>query len=95
MVGGTCLEVHPPARLVFSWEWQAPEPDHSETFVAVELHEIRGETEITITHERFPDPTAQEQHTIGWNRCLERLSQLVEPVLARDVLAPPGDPCRR
>jgi uncharacterized protein YndB with AHSA1/START domain len=29
MVGGTYHEVHPPEKLVFSWVWEAPEPEPS------------------------------------------------------------------
>jgi uncharacterized protein YndB with AHSA1/START domain len=78
MVGGTYCEIHPPEKLVFSWTWEAPKPDPSETLVTVELREIQGETEIIITHEHFPGPAAQEGHTIGWNCALERLTWLVE-----------------
>jgi uncharacterized protein YndB with AHSA1/START domain len=88
-------EVLPPAKLVFSWAWEAPQPDPSETLVTIELHEIRGETEIIITHEHFPEPTAQERHTIGWNCCLERLTQLVELASSRHVPATHQDPCRQ
>jgi uncharacterized protein YndB with AHSA1/START domain len=95
MVGGTYHEVLPPAKLVFSWAWEAPQPDPSETLVTIELHEIRGETEIIITHEHFPEPTAQERHTIGWNCCLERLTQLVELASSRHVPATHQDPCRQ
>ncbi len=95
MVGGTYHEVHPPAKLVFSWAWEAPEPDASETFVTVELREVRGETEIIITHEHYPNLPAPERHTIGWNCCLERLTQLVEATSSSRVLATHGDPCHR
>jgi uncharacterized protein YndB with AHSA1/START domain len=94
MVGGTYYEVHPPEKLVFSWTWEAPQPDTSETLVTVELREVQGETEIIIVHEYFPDPTDQEGHTIGWNCSLERLTWLVEESSQR-VLATSGDPCRQ
>jgi uncharacterized protein YndB with AHSA1/START domain len=95
MVGGSYYEVHPPEKLVFSWTWEAPKPDPSETLVTVELRAVQGETEIIITHEHFPDPAAQEGHTIGWNCSLERLTWLVEEGLSLRVSAPSGDPCRQ
>jgi uncharacterized protein YndB with AHSA1/START domain len=94
MVGGTYHEVHPPEKLVFSWTWEAPQPDTSETMVTVELHEVQDETEIVITHERFPGLIGQEEHTIGWNCCLERLILLAEEGSALHVSSPSGDPCR-
>jgi uncharacterized protein YndB with AHSA1/START domain len=91
MVGGTYYEVQPPEKLVFSWTWEAPEPDLSETLVTVELYEVQGGTEVVITHEQPSDPAAEEQHSIGWNCSLERLMQLVEH--AANGQAAQGDPC--
>jgi uncharacterized protein YndB with AHSA1/START domain len=95
MVGGTYHEVHPPERLVFSWAWEAPEPEPTETVVTVELHEVQGETEVIITHEHVSDPTVHETHTIGWNCSLERLAQLVEATSLQTLLVTHGDPCRQ
>jgi uncharacterized protein YndB with AHSA1/START domain len=91
MVGGTYYEVHPPEKLVFSWTWEAPQPDASETLVTVELHEVQGETEVVITHEHLSDPAAQEQHGIGWNCSLERLTYVVEQAASGQTA--PRDPC--
>jgi uncharacterized protein YndB with AHSA1/START domain len=95
MVGGTYYEVHPPTKLVFSWAWEAPQPDVSETLVTVELHELAGETEIIITHEQRPDPTSGDKHTIGWICALDRLTQLVEADLTYSPIVAQGDPCRQ
>jgi uncharacterized protein YndB with AHSA1/START domain len=94
MVGGTYHEVHPPEKLVFSWAWEAPQPDSSETLVTVELHDVQGETEIIITHERFPAQTGQEEHTIGWNCALERFILLVEERATLTVSTLVGAPCQ-
>jgi uncharacterized protein YndB with AHSA1/START domain len=94
MVGGTYHEVHPPEKLVFSWAWEAPQPDSSETLVTVELHDVQGETEIIITHERFPAQTGQEEHTIGWNCALERFILLVEERATLTVSTLVGVPCQ-
>jgi uncharacterized protein YndB with AHSA1/START domain len=95
MVGGTYHEVHPPEKLVFSWAWEAPEPEPSETIVTVELREVQGETEVIITHEHVSDLSAQETHTIGWNCSLERLTRLVEVASLQPLLVTHGDPCRQ
>jgi uncharacterized protein YndB with AHSA1/START domain len=95
MVGGTYHEVHPPEKLVFSWAWEAPQPDSAETLVTVELHDIQGETDIIITHERCPGVTGQEEHTIGWNCSLERLILLVQEGSTLHASAMSGDPCRQ
>jgi uncharacterized protein YndB with AHSA1/START domain len=94
MVGGTYHTIQPPVKLVFSWVWEAPDPDPSETLVTVELHEVDGITEMVLTHERFPALSSQEGHTIGWNCCLERLAQLVETAEQPYALVAHMDPCR-
>jgi uncharacterized protein YndB with AHSA1/START domain len=94
MVGGTYHEVHPPEKLVFSWVWEAPEPEASETLVTVELHEVQGETEIIVTHEHVLDPTTPQNHTVGWNCSLERLTQLVEAGVSHRAFVIQSDPCR-
>jgi uncharacterized protein YndB with AHSA1/START domain len=90
-VGGTYHDVHPPTRLVFSWRWEAPEPEAAETLVTVELHEVEDGTEIIITHERCPQDT--EAHTIGWICCLDRLVRLVEAAALSDALTTASDAC--
>ena len=94
MVGGTYHEVQPPQKLVFSWAWEAPQADHSETLVTVELHDVQGETEIIITHERFPAQNGHEEHTIGWNCALERFALLLEEGATLPISTLPGNPCR-
>jgi uncharacterized protein YndB with AHSA1/START domain len=95
MVGGTYHEVQPPEKLVFSWAWEAPNPEQAETIVTVELHEIQGETELIVTHEHFPDPVVPERHTIGWNCSLERLIHMFEVSASPAALASHRDPCRQ
>jgi uncharacterized protein YndB with AHSA1/START domain len=94
MVGGVYHEVKPPVKLVFSWAWEAPDPDPSETLVTVELYETDGTTEMIITHEHFPVHTEQETHTIGWICCLERLLWLVEAAPLQPALVAHQELCR-
>ena len=95
MVGGVYHEVEPPVKLVFSWAWEAPHPDTAETLVTVEFHDVDGATEIVVTHEHCPGLTGQEEHTIGWICCLERLLQLVEGAAPHALVAASADPCRQ
>jgi uncharacterized protein YndB with AHSA1/START domain len=95
MIGGTYYEVQPPTKLVFSWAWEAPEPDASETLVTVELHDIQGETDLVIIHEQFPDPASGETRTIGWVCALERLTRLITAGAPSPLLVGQGDPCRQ
>ncbi len=74
-VRGVYQEVVAPERLVFTWAWEWPGPRGEETLVTVELFEVGDQTELVLTHERFPDQQQREEHTGGWNAMLDRLNQ--------------------
>lgn len=76
-VAGVFEEVTPPRRLVYSWAWQAPDTDESETRVTVEFREEGDETEIVLTHERFTSAEWAAEHNRGWTGCLDRLQEYV------------------
>lgn len=63
--------VRPHDKLIFSWKWADSEII---TRVTVELRAINGsETELTLTHEGFPDAGMRDRHDEGWGGCLARL----------------------
>ena len=69
---GTYEEVTPPTKLVFTWSWESPNST-KDTLVTVEL-EARGETTLLkLTHERFPNVEARDNHQKGWTGTLDRL----------------------
>lgn len=74
-LSGIYREVRPPERLVYTWRWEA-EPDYGETLVTVEFREVKGSTEVVLTHERFPTEKARDDHNRGWSGCLDRLAKL-------------------
>ena len=82
-VHGTYVAVEAPTRLVFTWRWDG---DQEETLVTitlspprrrvrrrVELSTVDGGTALTLTHERFADPSSRDNHLTGWSDCLDRL----------------------
>jgi uncharacterized protein YndB with AHSA1/START domain len=69
-VTGSYLEVDPPQRLVFTWQWDGEEV---ETLVTITLATSTEGTELRLVHEKFPDGEASEQHAQGWSDCLDRL----------------------
>lgn len=81
-LSGVFREVTPPERLVFSWVWGHGELDGIETLVTIELHEKDGGTELTLTHEGLPTPTAREKHEGGWIGCLDCLDRHLKAVAA-------------
>jgi uncharacterized protein YndB with AHSA1/START domain len=71
---GVYREVRPPERLVFTWSWE-DKPEVGETLVTLELHERAGQTELLLTHERFPDGDLRDRHHAGWTGALELLAR--------------------
>jgi uncharacterized protein YndB with AHSA1/START domain len=75
---GVFREISLPSRLVYTWQFKGgPPPDMPETFVTVEFVEQDAGTEIRIKHEKLPTAEVREQHRIGWEGCLDKLTALV------------------
>ena len=81
-VGGIYKEISSPEKLVFTWMWEEgvscdggpPEPP-VETLVTLEFFERGNETDVVLTHERFPNVGSRDKHNEGWAGCLGRLEQ--------------------
>ncbi len=73
-LSGVYREVRPPERLVYTWRWES-EPAMGETLVTVEFREAGESTEVVLTHELFPTEKARDDHSRGWNGCLDRLAR--------------------
>ena len=74
-VNGEFREITPPERLVFTWNWEPPGMEIEQTLVTVEFRNHSKGTELTLTHERFPDEKTRDMHGFGWNSgfdCLEK-----------------------
>ena len=62
----------PNEKLVFSWKWADSEVI---TRVTIDFLAVSDkETELTLTHEGFPESEMRDRHTEGWEGCLSRLS---------------------
>jgi uncharacterized protein YndB with AHSA1/START domain len=80
-VVGTFLEVRPPERLVYTFDWEGPFPTIKldESVVTVEFVDLGDATEVRILHERLPKRWQRAFHRWGWNGSLRRLTALLEP----------------
>lgn len=74
-VTGIYREILAPEKLVFTWQWDT-NADPAETLVTVEFAARGNSTEITITHEMFRSEADRDQHTHGWEGCLDRYSRI-------------------
>lgn len=78
VVRGVFKEVEPPTRLTFTWTWEPPDPHAGiETLVTIVLRQDGTETELLVSHDRFPTHESRDRHDAGWSTTLERLEELV------------------
>lgn len=67
---GTYREINPHDRIVFTWESPYSVEDST---VTLTFSEVADGTHVTLTHVRFPDAEARDNHLGGWNGILETL----------------------
>jgi uncharacterized protein YndB with AHSA1/START domain len=77
-LSGRFLAVDPPRRLVYTFGWEEPAPDDTETVVTVLLATSGAGTELSLRHEGFATPERLALHRDGWTQTLERLSEVAE-----------------
>lgn len=71
---GVYREVAPLRRLVHTWRWEGSD---IETLVTAEFEpESADTTRLTVTHARFAQDEARDQHGSSWESCLEKLGEL-------------------
>jgi uncharacterized protein YndB with AHSA1/START domain/predicted enzyme related to lactoylglutathione lyase len=86
---GTFLEVEPPRRLVYTWQWLGTGTAEAapSTRVTVEFREHTLGCELVLTHDQFPTAELRERHQQGWTAATERLRQrLAAPMLDHMVV---------
>jgi uncharacterized protein YndB with AHSA1/START domain len=73
-VGGSYVEVEPPSRLVFTFDWE--HDDDPPTVVTVEIVSEGELTRMILAHEETGDDSGHEE---GWLFSLARLDQELAP----------------
>jgi uncharacterized protein YndB with AHSA1/START domain len=69
---GKYTEVSRPNKLAFTWISEGT--GNQETLVTLEFAPDGSGTALTLTHERFADEKACENHEKGWTAILEKLA---------------------
>jgi uncharacterized protein YndB with AHSA1/START domain len=72
---GAYTSIEPDSRLVFTWT--CLELGVADSVVTVELREVGGKTELTLSHELPDDADILREHEGGWKGCLESLAQYI------------------
>jgi len=71
---GLYREVMPYRRLVHTWRWEGSDVD---TLLTVEFEpESPDKTRLTLTHSRFGQEEARDEHERSWISCLAKLQEL-------------------
>ncbi len=73
---GTYEKVVENEQLIFSWKWADSELVTRVTIDFKALNE--NETELTLTHEGFPETDIRDRHNEGWERCLSHLAAALQ-----------------
>lgn len=74
---GMFKEVNAPGKLVYTWSFEAPGQSGDESLVTVEFLDKGGVTEVVLTHEKFADQHARDEHNQGWNGVLDQLAKIL------------------
>jgi uncharacterized protein YndB with AHSA1/START domain len=76
-LSGEFREVDPPARLVYTFRWEDPDPDDRETVVALSLRDLGESTELVLSQAPFSTEARLALHRGGWADSLSRLEEVV------------------
>jgi uncharacterized protein YndB with AHSA1/START domain len=76
-LSGEFQEIEPPARLVYTFRWEEPDPDDRETVVTVSLNDRGDSTEVVVVQSGFATEARRALHVDGWTDCLDRLQGLM------------------
>lgn len=79
-LSGGYSEVDPPRRLVYTFEWEEPDPDDQETVVKLSFLDDRDGTKLVLDHGPFATEARHALHEAGWTETLERLVQFLARV---------------
>jgi uncharacterized protein YndB with AHSA1/START domain len=74
-VYGHFIEVQPPERLVYTWQWENAFEQMPQTRVTVQFIESWATTEIVLTHENLPEIWVCLRHRTGWIAAWERIER--------------------
>jgi uncharacterized protein YndB with AHSA1/START domain len=74
---GEFREVTPPARLVFTFVWEDPDPDDVEMVVDVTFRDLGRSTELVVALGPFKTEARRTLHRDGWTEGLNRLERLL------------------
>jgi uncharacterized protein YndB with AHSA1/START domain len=76
-ITGEFREVESPRRLVFTFEYEEPDPDDRETVVTLSFMDDDGGTRLVLDQGPFATKARHSLHETGWTETLERLERFL------------------
>ncbi len=76
-LSGEFLAIEPPARLVYTFRWEEPDPDDRETVVDLSFRDLGDATDLALVQSGFATEGRHALHDAGWTDSLDRLHELV------------------
>jgi uncharacterized protein YndB with AHSA1/START domain len=76
-ISGTYQEIDEPGLLVYTWKWEVEGMGDDESLVKVEFRDAGdSQTEIVITHSRYPEEHTGEPYRMGWEGGLDKVERI-------------------
>ena len=72
---GEFVEIDPPRRLAYTFEWEEPDPDDRQTVVNLSFENHETGTKVVLDQGPFATEARRALHETGWTETLERLEQ--------------------
>jgi uncharacterized protein YndB with AHSA1/START domain len=73
---GEFVEVDSPRKLSYTFRWEEPNPDDTETIATLTLEDLEQGTRLEVEQGSFTTEERRELHRNGWSEALEKLRQL-------------------
>ena len=77
VLSGEFRQVDPPARLVYTFRYEDPDPDDRETIVTLSLRDQLDSTQLIVEQGIFATEGRRALHEQGWTETLDRLQDLL------------------
>ncbi|PTT62390.1 SRPBCC family protein [Arthrobacter sp. HMWF013] len=78
-LSGEYLEIDPPWRLVYTFNWEEPTPDDGETVVDLSLGSAGSGTRLVLSQGPFLTEERLALHRDGWTESFEKLRTVTDP----------------
>ena len=75
---GEFHEVDPPARLVYTFAWDDPDPDDVDTVVDLSFRDLGKSTEVALRQGPFRTEARRRLHRDGWSESFDKLERLLD-----------------